>query len=506
MLNSDDVLVLTTREKEWWLSLQEIIPAIDRVWAAIGRAGRERVRTLCVPLTPNLEQELRISAPRLKRVVITSVTPGTVEVAMLLRSQLQAAAPMTIYIHGDATEGLAAFRELSDVLSESDTFVVSCEAEAVAMRCCLPEARISVIPFPLIDQFRVRSGGGDPEHGSERLAYVGRVSEQKNLHTLLFALWMIRTFHDDLPNVTLDVYGGKDDLGSPNMGLKFPDYGMYLQELAESLGVADMVRWHGPKPRDWLFYNVHQEPHVLVSPTVHSDENFGSSILASLANGRRVVTTAWGGHLGFYDWFPRQLTLVPVHRSTLGPVVHPAALARAIMEALASMPTAVDDAALDQARAEFSERAAVARTIDMLSRPVGDPVPLKKSTTQEYLESRRARFGGTRKIYADYSDPVAQLFFEAYGMGEPLSFDGQATYVVAPWVSYSAGVLLIVDPHRGLRPVPLRASTSKSLEVTMCPSMETRRLPEDVVRNLVVEGSAFAFPSAAVLKNEGASC
>jgi glycosyltransferase involved in cell wall biosynthesis len=494
-LSGDDILVLTTREKEWWLSLQEIIPAIDRVWAAIGRTGREHVRTLCVPLTTALEQELHASAAQLKRIVITSVTPGTVKVALLLRSQLKVAAPMTVYIHGDATEGLEAFRGLSDIVSERDTFVVSCQAEAAAMRACFPNARIEVIPFPLVDQFRVRRGGRDPEYGTTRLAYVGRISEQKNLHTLLFALWLMRTVPDGAPNVTLDVYGGEDDLGSPNMGLKFPGYGTYLRELAESLGLADMVRWHGPKPRDWLFYNVHQQPHVFVSPTVHSDENFGSSVLASLVNGRQVVTTAWGGHFGFQEWFPRQLTLVPVHRSTMGPVVHPVSLANAIVESVDRKPTGADDAAIGRARAEFSEREVVARTIEMLGRPDGDPVPLKRSTTQEYLDERRARYGGTRKIYAGYEDPVARIFFEAYGMREPLAFDERSTYLLAPWVSYSAGLLLIADPHRGLRPVRLGPSNSKLLEVTTCPSKETWRLPEDVVRNLVAQGSAFALPS-----------
>ncbi|MBO3733103.1 glycosyltransferase [Glycomyces niveus] len=494
-MSGDDILVLTTREKEWWLSLQEIIPAIDRVWAAVGRTGLEHVRTLCVPLTSELEQELHTSAAQLKRIVITSVTPGTVEVALLLRSQLKAAAPMTVYIHGDATEGLEAFRGLSDIVSERDTFVVSCQAEAVAMRACFPNARIEVIPFPLVDQFRVRSGGRDPEHGTTRLAYVGRISEQKNLHTLLFALWLMRTVLDGAPNVTLDVYGGEDDLGSPNMGLKFPGYGAYLRELTESLGLADVVRWHGPKPRDWLFYNVHQEPHVFVSPTVHSDENFGSSVLASLVNGRQVVTTAWGGHFGFREWFPRQLTLVPVHRSTMGPVVHPVSLANAIMEAVESKPTAADDATLDRARVEFSEREVVARTIEMLGRPDGDPVPLKRSTTQDYLDARRARFGGTRKIYAGYEDPIARIFFEAYGMEEPLAFDERSTYILAPWVSYSAGLLLIADPHRGLRPVRLGPADSNPLKVITCPSMDTWRLPEDVVRSLAAQGSAFALPS-----------
>jgi len=36
-VNHDSILVLSTRENSWWLSMQEIIPAIERVWTRIGQ-------------------------------------------------------------------------------------------------------------------------------------------------------------------------------------------------------------------------------------------------------------------------------------------------------------------------------------------------------------------------------------------------------------------------------------------------------------------------------------
>ena len=495
MPTSDGVLVLTTREKEWWWSLQEIIPAIERVWSGIGRREREAVRTLCVPLPSEIEQRLPDFAAKLTRVVLTTVTPGTVKVALLLRSQLKVLAPMTVYVHGDSTEGFHAFGALSDVLTEQDTFVVSCEAEAIATRRCFPRARVELIPFPLVDQFQVNSGEVRTNPTAARLVYIGRLSEQKNLHTLLFALWLLRTSQDCPQGLTLDVYGGEDDLGSPNMGLKVPGYGTYLRQLAESLGLADVVTWHGPKSRDWLFYDVHLEPHVFVSSTLHSDENFGSSVLASLVNGHQVVTTAWGGHLGFEEWFPRQLTLVPVRQSTRGPVVHPGLLANAILGVLGRRATAVvEDATLARGRAEFSEGAVTTRTLEMLSRSDGEPVPLEKSPTHQHLDGNRARFGGGRKIYADYADPVAQIFFRAYGMGESLTFEEHASYVLPPWVTHSDHVVRVVDPHRGYQDFDVDAEFADPLDVTMCPSLDTCRLSESLVRNLVAQGYAFSLP------------
>jgi glycosyltransferase involved in cell wall biosynthesis len=495
MLSDDSILVLTTREKSWWWSMQEVIPAVERIWTGIGQSGRENVRMLCVPLAPGIEQDLQTSASQLKRIVITAVTPETVKIALLLRLQMKVDAPMIIYIFGDSTEGFHAFGALTDVLTEEDMFVVSSEAEAAATRCSFPNAEVSVIPIPLVDRFKMNGGDRDTRLKDARLAYVGRVSEQKNLHTLLFALWILHTSHGRLPKITLEVYGGEDNLGSPNMGLKFPNYGMYLQGLTELLGLDRMVTWHGFKSRDWLFDNVHLEPHILVSPTLHSDENFGSSVLASLVNGHQVVTTAWGGHFGFQEWFSRQLILVPVRRSTMGPVVDPFLLANAILRAINRMSTvAVRDASLDQVRAEFSESRVTARTLEIFSRTGGKSVPLKRSTIQHDIDERRNLFGGTRKIYENYEDPIAQIFFEAYGMKEPLTFQEQSSYILPPWMSYSDNVLRIVDPHRGNQTFSLDARISKPLDVTMFPSMKTCRLPESLVKSLVVQGYAFLLP------------
>lgn len=499
MFAPNTILVLTTQEKGFWLSMQEVIPAIEGVWTAIGQ--RETVRMFQVPLPSDIEQQLLTSSSQLKRIVLTVTTPATVRMALLLR--MKVSAPMTIYVYGDAVEGFHAFGDLADVLSETDTFVVSCEAEAVAVRCCFPAAQVNVIPLPLVDQFKMIDTGQNTTQETARLAYVGRISEQKNLHTLLFALWILRRRHGGLPRITLDVYGGEDNLGSPNIGLKFPDYGSYLQGVTELLDLHHLVNWHGLKSRDWLFDNVHTAPHIFVSPTLHSDENFGSSLLASLVNGHQAVTTAWGGHFGFQEWFPEQLTLTPVHRSTMGPVVDPGLLADAILRAVKRTSTViVKETTLDRARSEFSISAVTRRTCEMLDQPSGKPsAPLIKSTTQLDIDKSRALFGGTRKIFADYKDPNVQVFFEAYGMKEPITFQKDHSYSLVPWTRFSDQVLHVIDPHRGNQNFTVDARATNSLDVTMCPSMEVFRLPVSVVETLVTQG--YAFPLSPVQVAEG---
>jgi glycosyltransferase involved in cell wall biosynthesis len=495
VVTDGDILVLTTREMDYWLSFQEIVPALERVWARIGRSGREAVRTFCVPLAPEVEELLFTSSSRVKRIVMLARSPETIRIALHLRQRMKVAAPMIIYVHGDALEGFQAFGALPDVLTEMDTLVVTCEAEARTTRCCFPNAQVAVIPFPLVNGFMVNDEGGEPGHEAAGLAYVGRVSEQKNLHTLLLALWILRTSHGRAPQITLDVYGAEDNLGTPHSGLQYPNYGTYLKRLAESLGVQDTVRWHGFKQRDWLFEHVHTQPHVFVSPTLHSDENFGSSLLASLANGHRALTTAWGGHLEFKEWFPEQLSLLPVHRSTRGPILDPVLLASAILRAASRKSAAiVDGATLERGRAAFSEDSVTTRTLELLSRSGGRPVPLERSPSLRYIDEQRAYYGGADRIYSDYADPVLQIFYEAYGMKEPITFQERSSYVLPPWTSYSDGVLRVDDPHRGQQSFPVGACTTEPLDVSLCPSMETCRLPKRLVETLVTQGYAFVLP------------
>lgn len=496
MRDDEAVLVLTTREKEWWWSMQEVIPAIERVWTDIGRSGIACVQLLCVPLDADVEQSLRASASRLKHVVLAAVTPETVKVALLLRTHLNVGAPIIMYVFGDATEGFHAFGALPSFLNEGDTFIVSSEAEGRATRHSFPSARVAVIPIPLVDGFKVGRSGGAFGIASQRLMYVGRISEQKNLHALLLALWILRSWLRSDLDFHLGVCGSEDNLGSPNMGLKFPGYEAYLRELVSELGLTSSVSWHGFKPRDWLFEHVHQAPHVLVSPSLHSDENFGSSVLASLVNGHQVVATAWGGHLCFRPWFPGQLMLVPVRASSLGPVVSPVAIAEALREVVTSKaaPAMSKDghaAALDR----FSGHYAVRRAVEILDNNRDSAcAPLRKSDLQEHLERQRALFGGMRKIYTGYDDPAARVFFDAYGMADALEFDDTAQHFVVPWVRLADGGLQLLDPHRGLRSWKFETATREASEVILLPSLERKELPRSVLARLARAGYVFPMP------------
>ena len=492
MAPDQDIVVLTTRERDWWWSMQEVVPALENVWARMAEAPGMRVSFLRVPLAQQVVDSLRRSNPG--TVVVTSITAETERVALMLRDRPGASTRFIIYLCGDSTEGFDSFGRLADLLTAHDTLIVSSAADADATRRCYPGAHVVVAPFPLVDQFPLSRDVPDPGRAGASLAYVGRVSEQKNLHTLLLAMWLARS--DPLPGsgLTLDIYGAEDNLGSPNMGLTYPGYESYLRQLVDQLGLTPAVTWHGFRPRAWLFDNVHLRPHVLVSASLHSDENFGTSVLASLAYGHQVVATAWGGHLDFQRRFPRQLSTVPVHRTWRGPAVDPGRLADALLRAV-DRDAGVTQTEVDEARSAYSEAQSAQRLRGLLFPPGPSRSRLEPSAALLRIRQNRATFGGTRKIYDGYHDPLAHEFFEAYGMGEPLGFDADSGYFLPPWVTVSAGAVSIDDPHRGrctLEP----AREEPAVDVVVCPSMATERLSLQTLRELVAMGYAFVLPRA----------
>ena len=109
-----------------------------------------------------------------------------------------------------------------------------------------------------------------------RLLYVGRIDPRKGAHTAIEAL-----FH--LPQrARLDVVGGWD-----------PGEEQRLRELAERLGVAARVTFHGHRDRDGVIA-AYDASDVVVFPVVWQ-EPWGLVPLEAMARGRPVAATGRGG-------------------------------------------------------------------------------------------------------------------------------------------------------------------------------------------------------------------
>lgn len=193
-------------------------------------------------------------------------------------------------------------------------------AEALAQQPGVA-ARVVVVPNP-VEQPPAAVPPPPPRAG--RLLSIGGLEPLKNPELALEALAL-------LPGLRLDVAGGGARMGA-------------LQQLAERLGVADRVTWHGHTDR---------VPTLLEAcdAVVHASrsETFGYALLEAAAAHRPVVAvgTAQARHL-----VP---ALVP---GTTTPADAPA-LAAAVRAVLAAPPAPEEFAAADAARARAFGREAL---------------------------------------------------------------------------------------------------------------------------------------------------
>lgn len=459
--NSVNTVVLVSTENFVWHSMQEIIPSLEQLWLQSQQQGSHDVKSVNIDKMPMKEYLPLLFAA--DNIVISCFTFKMAQLTKFFRDELCLKARYVIHLHNQSTIACWPFHKFSlgGTLREDDIFISSCSRDQATFCLGFENARVECVPFTFNKGMAPSDSRPLVNRDDKNFVYIGRLSVQKNLHTLLWAFSLFLKRQSSFQGKLVFV-GGEDDLGSPNMDMKSSGYMDYLKHLVRALSLENKVEFLGHMQREDLYRQLEEQDYVFVTPSLHSDENFGMAAFRALVEGRNAVLTDWGGHTDYVNNFADQLQLIPVYGEEKGPWVSPYELATGLEKSLAkqahkySLPNYYSSKDISQKYRDIAFRKELILA------------PLKKSDlAASVLKSREVYSSSSAtKIFSSYEDPNVQPFFRGYGMAALTANANSGQMIAAPWVDEAGGRWIIRDIHRGdftFEPVP----TDTPVEITL---------------------------------------
>lgn len=445
------ITILKSKENLVWISMNEIIPWIERLWIAWAKDRNQTIEVIDID-----EQKLSSTMSTLfssDLVIITSFTTSMARIVWTAKEKLSLPIKCVFYLHNQATIGCWPLYEwkMAEALNTNDIFVGSCTRDKVSMDACFENANTYIHPFSLDDYSVVTRPL--PKAEFAHFVFIGRISTQKNLHIVLWSLSLLKKNHPEL-NWKFEIFGTEDHLGSPLMGIDHNTYKAFLEELITELGLGNQVVLRGFCDRNDIQQEMETYQRIFLAPSLHSDENFGMAAFRSLRDGHKAILSDWGGHADYPFYFKELLRIVPVHESANGPFIDAKELSE-IMYASAMDQTKVEknpDYYLPEKIFKTLDQIAhseVTAATPLLRNDLGKRIQTKRKLflEQELKEKPREKVRGC-KIFKDFADEDSLKMFRAYGMKKSTQKITRRM-LIAPWAKEVSGKYVVNDPHKG---------------------------------------------------------
>lgn len=388
--------------------MQEVLPSLEKCWPDMAVAHSYEYKLINID-----EQPLRSIMSFLIQsdaIVIIAFNETIAKFMKEVRVKMQLPVPFVFHLHGLATISLWPFEhfQIMDALNMGDTFIGTCDGDRKCLDLIFEKSTFQRIPYPYYPLELNQQA--QPQLV---FAYIGRLSDQKNIDALIKAY---KQLSDDVENCPpLFIYGAEDFLGSPNMGLPATDVLVQLKNLIGSYKLNENIILKGFKTREEIFSELGSN-HIAVSASTHSDENFGMAIMRSLSLGANAVLTHWGGHIHFKQQFPERVLTVPVSLAEEKPQPDIDALKNAMKESLAKK---IKSTALSSVLVPdyFNPQTVSNQFREILEQATFSEQKLQVKPEIKKLFVQKNNFtqsGEIQKIFESYNDCMARKFLNAY--------------------------------------------------------------------------------------------
>ncbi len=437
------ITILTSRLNYGWISMEEIITWIEdswKRWAADRNVECKIFMAEDISLTEFFKASMKSEF-----IVVTCFNIPVARALKGLRGNFGVQVPWVYYLHGLASFGCWPLFQwgIGELLMTQDLFIGSCRRDKTQFELVFKNIECQIIPFSLNIKKPIPQRKPDDVI---RLAFIGRISSQKNLHTLLVAVSQLRQKFE------LHFFGKADDYGSPLVGRREKNYPEYLERVASELGLKNVI-FHGFMKREEIESMMDKDLWTFIAPSIHSDENFGMAAFRCLLNGHKVILSDWGGHADYPEHFSSQVKLLPVKSSEIGPYISVDDISSAIETFCASSfkngATSMPD---------YYTEETIHNHFDMIASRMDTKKTALKVATHPLLEiilKRRAQYFSPSgpaegaQIFENYSDEYLKVFYRAYGMRDVTESE-KDNIVQVPWVTASEDGYTVNDPHRGI--------------------------------------------------------
>lgn len=437
-----------------WISLNEANDALIAHWYRY--RNEERELTLLEVKPGGQQDEWRKAALQTDLFIINKISPITAQFIKLVRTLnpsvkmiFHAFESPSVYFAGTYLYGLEQF------LYEEDLWLMSCEADLELAHKTFENINALVLPLRIPDTFL----NSEVTSRLKDLYYVGRISEQKNLHELLMAVWLIR---DELRNKKrkLKIIGYEDFLGLPNLRIPSIGYLEFLYRISTILGINDLVEYHPAIPQGQIVSVISNG--VFISPSVHSDENFGLVAYRALNAGIPVILSHWGGHKDFEKYFSG-INFVGITSSEKVPHANPYEMAQKILKVWAE-----------------SKPHKTSYRPERISLSLRDPEKhLRPTSLKIEIENRlKNSFPWTfrkwplyGKLFSSFSDKKYRLAMTVYG-AKPRQKSKPEDFALSPLVKFSEKEIAVVDCSTGKLKYP-RKVESRNIQLFQLGTGET---------------------------------
>lgn len=438
------IIFLKTSQNLVWTSMEEILPCIQESWLSFSK--RENVNFVTIDVDSDSPQKYIKDFLESDLIVVSAFNGKMAQYLNLIRGRLKVDSPWYFYLHGLATVGLWPLHALGlgDLLTTNDRFIGTCDGDKDSLLLAHENAYFKMGTFFTKQNLKMLPKLNDGR--IQDLVYVGRISRQKNLHSLLMAFKLLKK---DFNEMRLHIFGKEDNLGSPNMGQRELGYLDELKSLVKEQSIAD-VCFHGFVKRDEIYKVLQNKAFLFCGLSLHSDENFGMAALSALENGGKLVLTNWGGHQNFISRYPERVCEVKVRLGSFGPFINITDLVKAFKIAI-DLKDPIE-------RMNFATQD---HAIELIQKGIADSVPKKeplktRGIVQDLLDFRKEHESMSdlmaQKIFTGFSDPNAHAFFKCYGAKKTEEDFSLENGYLLPWAKpfdKSEKILSVKDPHKG---------------------------------------------------------